>query len=127
MTDDFDAAEWLARAEVYGYVIELAPDAAGRLGISRREPVGGRPKGPDPARELTAAPGRDAALWEHLLAIGRVWHVPWNATQKAIIRQMKRRGLLYRPADRIAALRTKDVIAVAGDRGAALMGLTVQH
>ena len=77
MTDDFDAAEWLKRAEAYSYEITLSPDVAGRLGISRREPVGGRPKGPDPARELTAAPGRWGALHEHLLALGRIWHVPW--------------------------------------------------
>ena len=127
MTDTFDAADWLERAEAYGYDITLSPDVAGRLCLHTREPVGGRPEGPDPRYELTAAPGREAALWGHLLALGRVWHVSWNATQKAIIRQMKRRGLLYRPEDRIAALRTKDVIAVAGDRGGALMGITVQH
>ena len=124
MTDDFDAAEWLKRAEAYGYEITLSPDVAGRLGISRREPVGGRPEGdPDPVYELTAVPGRHAALHEHLLALGRIWHVPWSPTQKAIIRQMKRRGLLYPKRNEITGLRTKDVLEVAGELGMIIMGI----
>ena len=57
MTDTFDAADWLERAEAYGYDITLSPDVAGRLCLHTREPVGGRPEGPDPRYELTAAPG----------------------------------------------------------------------
>ncbi len=43
MTDDFDAAEWLARAEAYGYEITLSPGwvlaDVSRLVVARKAPL----------------------------------------------------------------------------------------
>ncbi len=95
---DFDPGDWLVRAEAYGYVLTLAPDYAGRLGLSYQMPLSRPPDVEDPMYELKLPDrGNSRKLCAHLLSVGAVWHVPYNATQKAIIRHMKRRGLLYRP------------------------------
>ena len=52
----FDPADWLARAEAYGYKLTLHPDFAGRLGLSIQMPLNGRPQDvEDPLYELNRA------------------------------------------------------------------------
>ena len=123
---DFDPSDWLARAEAYGYGLTLSPDYAGRLGLSYQMPLSRPPDVEDPMYELKLPDsGNSRELCAHLLSVGAVWHVPYNATQKAIIRQMKRRGLLYHaPHSNMTSIRYKDVLAAAGELGALCMGLT---
>ena len=122
---DFDPSDWLVRAEAYGYVLTLSPDYAGRLGLSYQMPLSRPPDVEDPMYELKLPDwGNSRELCAHLLELGRVWHIPYNATQKAIIRHMKRRGLLYHPPHGgITGLRYKDVVAAAGELGALIMGI----
>ena len=122
---DFDPGDWLARAEAYGYVLTLSPDYAGRLGLSYQMPLSRPPDVEDPMYELKLPDrGNSRELCAHLLSVGAVWHVPYNATQKAIIRHMKRRGLLYHaPGSGLVAIRYKDVLAAAGELGALIMGM----
>ena len=119
---DFDPGDWLERAIDYGYGVTLFPAPAGNLGLSMAQPLGRRPEGPDPAYEINAEPGNYPALLSHLLAVGRVRHVPYTPAQKAILRQMKRRGRLHRRGpNRSRGLVCADVVAVAGERGLQLM------
>ncbi len=121
---DFDPSDWLVRAEAYGYVLTLAPDYAGRLGLSIGQPLSRPPDVEDPMYELKLPNrGNSRELCAHLLELGRVWHVPYNATQKSILRHMKRRGLLYHPHSGYASIRYKDVLAAAGEVGALIMGI----
>jgi hypothetical protein len=120
-TVDFDPGDWLARMDAYGYVVNLSPDVSGRLGLSTQYPRDRPHDVEDPDLELNQAPENYWKLRAYLLANGRVSHLPFNATQKAIIRQMKRRGLLHRPRDREAVLNYGAVRVAAGERGVLYM------
>ena len=120
---EFDPAAWLERAEAYGYTATLCPDFAGKLGISISMPEVPRPSDPHPLYELNAAPGHYAALHVHLLSLDRVFRPTYHPLRKAIIRQMKRRGLLHRAPNGITGIREKDVLEAAGEMGMIIMGM----
>ena len=120
---DFDPAKWLERAEAYGYRLDLMPDYAGRLRLSIGEPHGREPGVPDPIHEFNDVRKNYRQLHDHLLKLGRVHRIPFGPVQKAILRHMKRCGMLYRVSNGIAALRERDVLAAAGERGLIYMGM----
>ena len=120
---DFDPAGWLARAEAYGYRLDLMPDYAGSLRLSVGQPHGRPPDVPDPIYEFNDVRKNYRQLHDHLLKLGRVHRIPFGPVQKAILRHMKRRGLLYRASNRLAGLRERDVLEAAGERGLIYMGM----
>ncbi len=56
----FDPGDWLVRAEAYGYVLTLAPDYAGRLGLSYQMPLSRPPDAGEPV-SAPASEGRQSS------------------------------------------------------------------
>ena len=114
---DFDPAEWLERAEAYGYRINLVADHAGKLGLSIGQPREHPPNVRDPIYGLNELDDNYWVLHRHLLQIGRVSRIPRDPIEKSILRHMKRLGLLPRRSKEMATLKTCDVLKAAGERG----------
>ena len=114
---DFDPAEWLERAEAYGYRVYLVADHAGKLGLSIGQPRGRPPNVRDPIYGLNEVDDNYWKLHRHLLRIGRVSRIPFDPIEKSILRRMKRLGLLPRRSKEMAALKTCDVLEASGERG----------